>query len=59
MKDGIVFDAPASPAAAIWGFVAGLVPPIAGWLWQLAQPFELNRGPRPTPGSPATPPDTE
>jgi hypothetical protein len=30
MPGGIVFEAPASPATAICGFVKGLVPPIAG-----------------------------
>ncbi len=38
---------------------AGLEPPTAGKAWQPAQLLRLNRGPRPTPASPGTVPETE
>jgi hypothetical protein len=44
---GMEFVAPLSVATAISGFIAGLVPPIAGCEWQDAHEFELKRGPRP------------
>ena len=39
--------------------VLGLVPPGAGWAWQLPQLLELKAGPSPTPGSPGIVPLTE
>jgi hypothetical protein len=49
MNEGTVLRAPNAVAMANWGFTAGAVPPIAGWLWQPPQPSRLKRGPRPSP----------
>src|SRR5262249_29647721 len=64
MKGGMLLVAPCSPATTISGLIAGLEPATRGWTWQLAQLFEVNRGPRPrafnTPGGASfTVPDTE
>ena len=67
MKNGVVFVAPASVAAAICGFgpifgyafAFGLLPPGPGCAWQLTQLLELKAGPSPPPFSPASVPLTE
>jgi hypothetical protein len=51
MNDGIVFLAPSAVASVTCGLRDGLLPPAAGWAWQEPQLLELNRGPRPEPGS--------
>ena len=55
MNDGRVLVAPWAEASATWGLgptkgyavVEGLVPPSAGWEWQVPQKSALNVGPRP------------
>src|SRR6266404_1659228 len=47
MKDGTVFLAPISVAAATCGLVGGLDPPTAGCAWHPPQPVILKRGPNP------------
>src|ERR1700732_684943 len=67
MNEGTVFVAPCFVASAICGLGtgtcglkgAGLVPPVAGCAWHIAQLLPLNVGPSPTPGSPAMVPETE
>jgi hypothetical protein len=59
MNEGTVLRAPCSVASATWGFVAGLLPPLAGNAWHCAQLLPLKMGPRPEPASPAIVPETE
>src|SRR4029077_16439224 len=64
MKYGTRLVAPLKFATATCGLgptngnleALGLVPPVAGCEWQLAQLFELNRGPRPSCGWVGGPP---
>ena len=49
MNDGTLFWAPKALATATCGFIAGEVPPVAGWMWQPPQLSRLKRGPRPSP----------
>src|SRR6267154_2838491 len=48
IKYGVVSRG-ATPLLVNWncGLTAGPVPPMAGWVWQELQLFELKRGPRP------------
>ena len=48
MKKGTRSVPPSFEAKATCGFTAGLVPPMAGWLWQPAQPSRFIRGPTPS-----------
>jgi len=50
MKEGITLAAPLVFASVTCGLVAGLEPPTAGFMWQLAQESSLNPGPNPTGG---------
>ncbi len=58
-NDGTVLEAPFRLATLNAGFFFGLVPPTVGWAWQLAQLFELKRGPSPLLGCPEIVPVTE
>jgi hypothetical protein len=67
MKEGTMLVAPSRVARptcglgiGVCGLVRpGLLPPMAGYPWHIAQLLPLNAGPRPFPFSSVSPPETE